>query len=317
MTGEKPKIDVSKAIGYEYSQKISYNRRDVILHALGIGIGSEELRFVYELDPNFTVFPTYPLGLSLKGDSNDVNSFAERIARSISIPGLPLPNPKKVINGQQSLEILHHPLPLEGNFEMHSKIVGVYDTGKAIIIDTHHTLIDPKTNIVYAKLKNQSFMLGLGGFDGPKQKKGPIFSPPKDKNPDVIDALKTETNQALLFRLSGDYNTLHADPTVGQSTGFNGTILHGIATISFAVRSVLKRFAENDSTRFKSVTGRFSSPVYPGETLETHIWKIKEDKSEIFLVFETVVKERNKAAISNGAVVLHRSGKSGVGKAKL
>ncbi|CAG8473564.1 7954_t:CDS:2 [Ambispora leptoticha] len=318
MPGEKPKIDISKVIGYEYPpQKISYNRRDVILHALGIGIGPEELKFVYELDPNFAVFPTYPLGLSLKGDSNDVNSFAERVALSASIPGFPPANSKKIVNGQQSLEILHHPLPLEGNFEMRSKIVGVYDKGKGmVLVDKHSTLIDPKTNIVYAKLENQSFMFGLGSFDGPKQEKGPRFVPPKDKNPDAIDVLKTETNQALLFRLSGDYNTLHADPTVGQSIGFNGAILHGIATMSFAVRSILKHFAENDPTRFKSVTGRFSNPVYPGETLETRIWKIKEDKSTILVVFETVLKERNKVAISNGAAVLLKKS-AGVESAKL
>lgn len=153
-------------------------------------------------------------------------------------------------------------------------------------------LVDAK-GTQYAKLISGVFIRGLGGFGGEKQPAEPTYSPPS-RAPDAVGEFKTSPHQALLYRLSGDYNPLHADPKVAKMVGFPGPILHGLATFGIAASTILQTLFNNDPAQFKAVRVRFASPVFPGETLVTEMWKEGKD-----VIFQSKVKERNIVVLSN------------------
>ncbi|KAJ3412557.1 hypothetical protein HDV05_000591 [Chytridiales sp. JEL 0842] len=292
-------MDLQKALAYKYpDQKVSYNRRDLILYALGIG--ATDLKFTYELDKNFTAFPTYPLVLPLKGDFQDVNSYAAQMKDGFNVPGLPKIDLNRLVHGDQTIEILS-PIPKEGEFLVKGKLVGVYDAGKGMVIEKEALLVDKMGNAI-ARMVSSAFVIGAGGFGGPKRP-APArqVSIPK-RAPDAVDVAKTSEHQALLYRLSGDYNPLHADPRIGTKIGMKGAILHGLCTFGFSAAAIIKHVAANDASRFKSITGRFASPVYPGDTVETKMWKVSEDEKEVVVAYVTSVGD--KVVIAGGICVL-------------
>ncbi|RIA92437.1 HotDog domain-containing protein [Glomus cerebriforme] len=307
----KFQVDIDKVVGYKYPPlKVSFNKRDLILYALSIGIKDDELKYLYELDKNFTPFPTYPVVLNLKGNSPDVNLFAETVNFGNPIPGLPDIDPNRIIHGEQKIEILN-PLPTSGEFEIHGKINGVYDKGSGLLIERTNTLVDAKTGKEYCIMTFQSFNVGYGGFGGPKGSKSPNYKPPKDKKSDAIDVLQTSKDQAILYRLSGDYNPLHIDPTIAPKLGFEKPILHGLCSYGIASHAIVKHLANNNPELLKSISVRFNAPVYPGETLETYMWKVPSEKlNETNVIFITKVKERDIIVLSNGLAVLKNPGKS-------
>lgn len=138
----------------------------------------------------------------LKGDSPDVNLFAETINISGPTPGLPDMDPNRIVHGEQKIEILNQ-LPTSGEFELRSKLNGVYDKGKGILLERTYTLVDPKIDKEYCVITTQTFVVGYGGFGGSKGPKSPSYKPPKDKKPDAVDVYSTSKNQAILYRLSG------------------------------------------------------------------------------------------------------------------
>ncbi|GBC06075.1 hypothetical protein RclHR1_06600009 [Rhizophagus clarus] len=306
----KIQVDINKAVGHKYPpQKVSFNKRDLILYAISIGVKDNELKYVYELDKNFTPFPTYPTVLFLKGDSSDVNSFAEAINFGGPTPGLPDMDPNRMVHGEQKIEILN-PLPTSGEFELHRKLNGVYDKGSGILLENSYVLVDPKINKEYCIITTQSFVVGYGGFGGPKGQKSPNYKQPKDKKPDAVDIFLTSKNQAILYRLSGDYNPLHIDPTIAPRIGFERPILHGLNTYGIAAHAIVKHLVNNNPELLKSISARFTAPVYPGDTLETYMWKVPgENQDETNVIFVTKVKERNVIVLSNGLAVL-KNGKS-------
>lgn len=135
----------------------------MILYALSVGVDHSELQYLYELDPKFTALPTYALVLQSKGDGFDVNSFAQEVAKGGKIPGLPDYNLNNMVHGEQGMELLR-PVPLGGNFNIKSKIAGVYDKGSGMVIDTVKTLVD-NDNIEYVKMTTRMFIIGYGGWD--------------------------------------------------------------------------------------------------------------------------------------------------------
>ncbi|KNC96851.1 uncharacterized protein SPPG_07683 [Spizellomyces punctatus DAOM BR117] len=300
-------VDVNKAVGFKYpSDKVAYNRRDLLLYAAGLNL--EEPKFTYELDKQFAAFPTYPLVLPLKGPTSDVNSYAERSNTGGEIPGMPKIDLNRLVHGEQYLELLE-PLPVQGEFTLDSTLAGVYDAGKGMIMDRETFLVDASGKKL-AKMITSAFVIGYGGFGGPrKPKPSNVVDTPK-RAPDAVHESKTHTNQALLYRLSGDYNPLHADPRIGERLGMKGAILHGLCTYGFAAAAVLRHFADNNPVAFKSIYGRFASPVYPGETLQTLMWKAGEQNGQVTVAFVTKVKERDAVVISNGTVVLVPGAKS-------
>ncbi len=164
---------------------------------------------------------------------------------------------------------------------------------------THMKEIRDKTGKLYYRLKNGAFLIGAKNFkDSGITYSEKIVVPAR--KPDKIVELKTSVTQAQLYRLSGDYNPLHVDPTSAQMFGFKEPILHGLCTLGFTARAALKAYGNNDPEKFKALKVRFSKPVLPGQTLQVEMWN---QGSRIILL--TKVKETGKVVISNAYLDIH------------
>jgi acyl dehydratase len=301
------KVDVNEALGHRFPpQKVMYNRRDLILYALGVGIPETDLKYLYELHPSFSALPFYPLVLPFKGTSSDIVNFAASQTNS-STPGIPPFDLNKLVHGEQSLELLR-PIPVEGEFVFQNVVTGIYDKGSGFVIEKAGIMID-QSGKEYVKLSSQSFVRGYGGWGGPKGPKSPSYAPPK-RAPDIIISFKTSAAQAQVYRLSGDYNPLHIDPSIGKKVGFPGPILHGLCSFGISAQLMLKAVGSNEPSLFKKITARFASPVFLGETLEVHSWHAPEHSNgqEDAYIFVTKVKERDTIVINNALFVVRKAG---------
>ena len=261
--------------------EISYSDKDSILYSLGIGLGNDpmnlnELKYVYENSqsvlPSMATNFQYHSPLLLKTNINFI----------------------MVVHGEQRLSITNT-LPVSGDFIANAKVIGCYDKGPArgAIIEVETSVKNKKNNEEICKLVSTTFARGDGGFGGPDSPKKEIFIP--DGEPDYVSEVSTKPDQALIFRLSGDYNPLHSDPNFAKAAGFEKPILHGMCTYGIACRSLVNEICENDASKLKRFDCRFSSPVYPGETIITEMWK--KDK---MIYFNSKVKERDKLVLKNG-----------------
>ncbi|KAG5651674.1 hypothetical protein H0H81_007870 [Sphagnurus paluster] len=259
------------------SRQVAWNKRDLLTYAVGVGAKNDEFPFIYELDKSFAAIPTYPVVLQLKGEYQDINLFSERV-KGRPIPGMPPLNPNKIVHATQSIEILKElPLVSGPGWKFTTRYTGVVENKSGIILTAENVLVDPK-GTPYAKLYSSSFNLGAKAtgdkfakvIAGPPQAK-PI---PKDRKPDWVVKDQTTPEQAIVFRLSGDYNPLHIDPSIGKAAGFGGVILHGLSTFGFAARGIIKAVANNDPTALKFFGVRFTAPVKPGDALETQVWEV-------------------------------------------
>ncbi|KAJ7206509.1 peroxisomal dehydratase [Mycena pura] len=268
--------DLSKVVGYELPAKpVSWNKRDLLIYAAGVGAKADDLGIVY--DKSFAPLPTFPVVLPFKGDSQELNLFAERMMGQ-PIPSMPRLDPNRVVHGMQSIEILKDlPLVSGPGWTWKTRYTGIVENKSGIIMTAENILLDPK-GVPYAKLYSSSFNLGAKArgenysksIAGPPQGK-PI---PKDRKPDWTVQDKTSPEQAIVFRLSGDYNPLHIDPAIGQGAGFGGVILHGLSTFGFAARGLIKAIGGNDPRSLTFFGLRFTSPVKPGDALETQAWQV-------------------------------------------
>ncbi|MCC2101074.1 MAG: MaoC family dehydratase, partial [Hyphomicrobiales bacterium] len=202
-------------------------------------------------------------------------------------------------HGEQGFT-LHKPIPAEGEIIGRSRIVEIVDkgAGKGALAFIERTITDAATGETIATLTSTSFLRGDGGFGGPT---GPTPAPHKlpERAPDKTCDLATLPQQALIYRLSGDYNPLHADPEVATHAGFKAPILHGLCTLGLAGHAILKTVCDYDPTRLASLKLRFSSPVYPGETIRTEMWIDGKEVS-----FRARVVERDIVVLDNGLVTL-------------
>ncbi|TGZ81494.1 Thioesterase/thiol ester dehydrase-isomerase [Ascodesmis nigricans] len=301
---------MASAAGYEFPPiPVSWLTRDLLLFSTSIGLtASNGLHFLYELHPNFQPFPTYPIILSFKHTDQEVVDFYARTSSSEAIPGVPKLDPRRIVDGQRKISILKQiPKTSQGKeWELRGKVIGVYDKGKAgTVTEVEHRLVEKATGEVYAVIVSSSFAVGQGGWGGPKGPKTINFPPPRDRAPDATYTFQTTTDQALLYRLNGDYNPLHADPTIGPKMGFKGAILHGLCTWNITAQGVLGTFGGNDGQRLKSFQARFASPVMPGDKLVVEMWKtgkVEEGAEEV--LFETKVEGR--VVLSNGRALIAR-----------
>ncbi|CAD6923944.1 unnamed protein product [Tilletia controversa] len=284
-------LDFDRTVGHAgEDQAVSWRRRDVLLYAVGIGAGPNELSYVYEGSPSFRPFPTYPLVLALKGDDDDTNVFAQRISERGKLPGFPSLNPNTIVHGEQSLQILK-PIPTVSGqgWKLKKRISAVHDKGKALILESEATLVSPQGE-PYAVMVGSTFYRGGGQGTGYSKSLPSPNTKPADRPPKIDSSESTAPDfelkevvppaQAALYRLSGDYNPLHIDPSIGQAGGLNGVILHGLCSYAFAARALLRAFDPHDGqpgkesgVQLEYISARFTSPVRLGDVLLTRVWK--------------------------------------------
>jgi acyl dehydratase len=278
-------IDYDKLINWKIPEvEQRYTKRDTILYALGVGLGADpcdanQLKFVYE--QNLQALPTMAIVLGYPGPWY---AHADTgITRS------------HVVHGEQSFAI-RQPLPAEGAIVGLTKIAGVIDKGKdkGALVITDCTVRDKASGDTLCTLTSTSFCRADGGFGGPSGPVKPVHPIP-DTPPDAVCDLPTLPQAALIYRLSGDYNPLHADPAYARKAGFRMPILHGRCTFSVAGHAILKTCCGYDPARFRTMAGRFSSPVYPGETIRTEIWRDGNIVS-----FRSSVPARGVTVLNNG-----------------
>jgi acyl dehydratase len=183
-------------------------------------------------------------------------------------------NYRMLLHAEQSL-LMHKPLPVEGTVVSEAKIDGIYDKGaaKGAIMYMTRRLYDAANDELICTMGNVAFLRADGGFGG-KSEGAPKPRPvPTDRAPDLQAKLPVTLNQALIYRLAGDYNPLHIDPEVARSAGFDRPILHGLGAYGTVGRTLIKVLCDDDATRLRRLDVRFTSPVYPGEPLHVEIWK--------------------------------------------
>jgi 3-hydroxyacyl-CoA dehydrogenase/3a,7a,12a-trihydroxy-5b-cholest-24-enoyl-CoA hydratase len=290
-------IDVDAALGYEFPETTSsHDERDLSLYALGVGaaqdpLDTQELQYVYELHGDgFRPLPTY-------GVIPALNSVLKMIAEGKQAPGLHY-GLDRVLHGEQYTELLR-PLPPKASLRHKGRIKDIFDKGKNALVVTEVTSYDARTGEPLVRNEITTFVRGAGGWGGDRGPSTDIAPP--ERAPDAVITEKTHENQALLYRLSGDWNPLHADPGFARNFGFQRPILHGLCTFGYVGRHVIKAFAGGDSRLFKSIRVRFADTVLPGETLRTELWK---DGDRVIVRCKVV--ERDKVVISNAAVELHK-----------
>ncbi len=287
-------IDVDEALGYEFPQATStYDERDLSIYALGVGAAEDatdqsELRYVYEMHGDgFQPLPTY-------GVVPAINLVLDMGKRGETAPGMNY-GLDRILHGEQYTEIVQ-PLPRSAKLRHKAKITDIFDKGKNALVITETKSYDEDDNLLIIN-RATTVVRGAGGWGG---ERGPTEeqNTPPDRAPDAVVEQQISPNQALLYRLSGDWNPLHADPGMATAFGFEKPILHGLCTYGYAGRHVINKFApEGDPRYFKSISVRFADPVFPGETLVTKMWK--EDGK---VIFECDVKEREKTVISRAAI---------------
>jgi acyl dehydratase len=259
-----------------------------MLYALGLGYGSDpldpaQLRFVYEND-----LQTVP----------SICSMLAHPGRWVMTPELAI-DWVKLLHGEQSFEI-HNPLPPEGTVNGSYEIAGVEDKGadKGAILHLLKTLSDDKSGTLLATVRSVLFLRGDGGCGGFGEV-GNSAAPLPDGSPSLSSEIATLPQAALIYRLSGDYNPIHADPDAAAKAGFERPILHGLCTLGIATRAILSTFASKAPERLNSLSVRFSRPVYPGETIRTEFFPAGNE-----IRFRSRVIERNIVVLDRGTAVL-------------
>ena len=262
----------------------AYGPKDCILYALGIGLGQDplskdELAFVYE--KNLKVLPTFAL----------VQGYSPYWLRDPA-SGVTW---TKVLHGEQGLT-LHKSVQAQGVVVGRTRIVDVIDKGegKGALVFSERIVTDKATGEPLATMTQTTFCRADGGFGGPPRE-APAPHPIPERPPDLTCDLPTRPELALVYRLSGDVNPLHADPDFAKAAGFPRPILHGLATFGVASHALLKSVCGYDPAQLTAIKGRFSAPVYPGETIRTEIWR-----DGAVLSFRARVVERDLVAINNG-----------------
>ena len=243
----------------------TYARRDTILYALGLGVGLDdpsdqnELKYVYER--HLVALPTFAVTLAAG-------------AMFLADPKFGI-NYTLLLHAEQSL-LLHRPLPVEGTVLGQTTIDEIYDKGadKGAIVHMTRKLCDASSGELFVTMGTVCFLRGDGGFGGKSEGAPKPRAVPSNREADLQAELPVASNQALIYRLAGDYNPLHVDPEIARKAGFDRPILHGLGAYGMVGRALTKALCSDDTARFRRLDVRFTSPVYPGEPLRLDVWNV-------------------------------------------
>jgi len=284
-------IDREKALANPPSTGESYyGKDDVILYHLGLGAGvpatdANELEYTYE--KNLKVLPSFAVVANTRGSSSSMRKFE----------GLDY-NPALLLHGEQEI-VIHKPLPAESKLKTETRVKDVFDKGKAALLILETNVSDEDGDPLYS-VRMSLFLRGEGGFGGPEGPKPANVAP--DREPDGTIERTTLPQQALIYRLSGDKNPLHADPDFAAKAGFDRPIIHGLLSYGLCCKAIVDDLLDGDVTKVASYGARFAGVGFPGETYQISYWK-EGDK----ILFGANSKERDGAKIISNAAVTLRS----------
>jgi acyl dehydratase len=257
---------------------MSWTSKDALLYAVGIGAGRADLPFTTENTQNVqqVVFPTF----AVVAGAGTASAGKSAMAQAGSF------NSAMLVHGSQAIT-LHRPIPVEAEATVQDRLVAMYDKGKAAVVVTEAEVRLASGEPLWTT-RSSLFIRGEGGWGGDRGPSGPQNEPPAGSAPDHEVTLQTSPDQAFVYRLSGDRNPLHTDPSFAALGGFDRPILHGLCTYGFTGRALLRELCGDDVTRFHHVEGRFSSPVLPGDALTVRMWRTGDGAA----VFTTSVGDR-------------------------
>jgi acyl dehydratase len=237
----------------------SWTSTDALLYAVGVGAGLgdplSELQFTTENSDGIThqVLPTFAVLIAQAATGRNLGDFDRAM----------------LVHAEQAFE-LHRPLPVNGTVRTVATVTGIYDKGSGALVVTENQAVDAATGDPMVTARSGLFIRGEGGFGGDRGSGVPWRLPERPADHQVV--MPTRPEQALIYRLSGDRNPLHADPKFAARGGFDRPILHGLCTYGVTGRALLHALCGSDPARFASMSGRFTQPVFPGDTLTVSIW---------------------------------------------
>jgi len=277
-------IDPSVAIGAEVgTREFSWSESDVLLYHLGIG--ATDLSYTLETT-GLQVLPSFAVVAP---------TFHETDAPSLELPGCDI-NLAQVVHGSQAVEITGS-LPTSGSASLTTRITDVWDKGKAAVIWQEGVATLPSGEELW-RVRSSIFVRGEGGFGGDRGAGTSVEVP--DRAPDATLTFDVSPQQALLYRLCGDRNPLHADPEFAKAAGFPAPILHGLCTYGIVLREVTDHFLDGDASAVRSFDARFSGVVFPGETLTIDAWDTGAD-----IIVSATVGDDRRPALSDCVLIRH------------
>ena len=290
-------IDRDKALGASLGESQGcYEPDDVILYHLGVGAGfdatgSAELEYTFE--KNLKVLPSFAVvaGSSFTSRARKTRSGGGGL---FNVEGLEF-NPAMLLHGEQEIT-LHRPLPTSASFTTKSRVADIFDKGKAALVVFENNSIDDAGEPLFSS-RMSAFIRGEGGFGGPSGPKVGNVVP--DRAPDGVVERPTLAQQALLYRLNGDKNPLHADPEFAKMGGFDTPIIHGLCSYGIACKAIVDDALSGDVSQVASYAARFRGVAFPGETYLVSYWKEGDT-----ILLEAKSKERDAIIISNAAITL-------------
>lgn len=257
---------------------VIWTSKDSLLYAVSLNVGTDQLEYVTENTNGVQqkALPTMPVVIG-SGQGTPGSSPMRNIGEF---------NFAMLVHASQAIT-LHKPLPCEGAATLTSKIVAMYDKEKAAVVVSETEAIDKADGKPLFSTRSAAFIRGAGGFGGERGPSGPVNEPPA-RAADHEVTYQTSPNQALLYRLNGDRNPLHSDPSFAAIGGFDRPILHGLCTYGFTGRALLQTYCGGDAHKFTHIEGRFASPVMPGDALTIKMWDAGAGEA----LFETYVGDR-------------------------
>jgi acyl dehydratase len=272
----------------------SWDSQDALLYAVGVGAGlgdpRQELEFTTENCQGIEqkVLPTFAVLIAQGRPGRSLGDFDRAM----------------LVHAEQAFE-LHRPLPVAGTVRTVSTVTGIYDKGSGALVVTENVAVDAATGEPLVTSRSGTFIRGEGGFGGERGADPPWERP--DREPDYQVIQWTRPEQALIYRLSGDRNPLHVDPKFAARGGFSQPILHGLCTYGVTGRALLHVLCNSDPARFRSMSGRFSRPVLPGEPLTVSAWRQEGSDTALFQTTRqdgTVVIDRGRLQVCEPARVM-------------